>query len=701
MNKQFLIWFHEQHKQFVTIEEVREVFLDKTDKMLMQSTPFFDIHPKFGVNLKPKYALGILDIKKTIAFLIQAGDDLKLEMRDLNQAMNGDLVLVEKFKKFNKVVEVVRSSLIQIIAEVRKTKYYTRFISDKEIDRFVAVEQVPDYLVDGHVVLLKVKQITPYQVVAEFKEIIGHKNDPDMDILKIIFEYNWPISFSQDIIKELVEIKVDKNYERKIRRDLRDELIVTIDGADAKDLDDAISVVKEDNKYHVGVHIADVSYFVKDGSLLDDEAYRRGTSVYLADRVIPMLPHGLSNDLCSLNPHEDKYTLTCQMTLNESFDVINYEIFASVIESKKRLTYSAVNMLLKEGVSLGEISVDEMILVANKVGQGLKEKRHQRGAIDFSSSELKFEIDPITNDVLSVSERRTDDAEGLIESLMILANEVVAKHFSDHQLPGIYRVHEKPDEEKLEKALDTVAKLGFIAKNVKKTSQMLQRLTEKSLDTNYQYVVHTQLLRAMQKAKYSEDAIGHFGLGSLYYSHFTSPIRRYPDLFLHRMIHDLVLVKPTKQKIRYYKNMLSEVSDSTSNQERKAISMERDVIRLKSCSYMENKVGEVFEGMIVSLTQSGMFVKLDNGIEGFIALRDLNMFLNYDETQLLFYTHQGKQYKLGDKVSVKLIAVNMVEKQISFVFSDMNHEIKPKGVKHESHRPKQKSNPRLRNRRKV
>ena len=689
MKKQFFIWYFEQNKPYIPIEEAKETFNSEYEEVIKQVTPFFDVHSKFGISLKPRYALGILDVKRSLAFLLQDPKDLKLELRDLNHALNKDLVLVEKFPKYNKVIEVIRSSLIQIIATVRKTKNYTRFAADRNLDKFISVADIPNYLVDGHVVLLRVEQVTTNNVICSVEAIIGHKNDPDIDILRIVYGYNWPLKFSEEVLNEVSNIKVDHDYEKQTRRSLVNDLIVTIDGEDAKDLDDAISIFKKDGHYHIGVHIADVSYFVKDGSLLDQEAYNRATSSYLVDRVIPMIPHGLSNDLCSLNPDEIKYTMTCQIELDPNYEVVDYQIFASYIQSKQRLTYDQVNKLVHDGVSVGSKEVDQMLVIANEVGLGLKKKRSARGAIDFHSSELEFEIDPITQKILAVSERETDQAEGLIESFMILANEVVATHFIKHNLPGIYRIHETPDVDKLQTALETVAKLGFVANN-NSIAKTLQILTNKSVGTNYEYIVNMTLLRAMQKAKYSENPLGHFGLASKYYSHFTSPIRRYPDLLLHRMIRDMVLVKAPKKKITYYTSILHMYAEHSSIQERKAISMERDVNALKSAEYMEDKIGEVFDATIVSLTQSGLFVKLTNGIEGFIALRNINQYLAYDDTKLSYYNREGKTYRLGDKIKVELIDVDKLERQITFTFAEL------KGMKtNENFNSKQESQPRL------
>lgn len=492
-----------------------------------------------------------------------------------------------------------------------------------------------------------------------------------MEIVKIIYEYEWPLSFSKELLNELHHIKFDEQVEIKRRLDLRDEFVITIDGKDAKDLDDAISLKQiDENTFELGVHIADVSYYVKEGSLLDQEAYRRSTSVYLADRVIPMLPHALSNDSCSLNPFESKYTLSCIMTINRDAVVTDYKIVESIIESKHRLTYDEVNILLKENVSLGSKQLDDMLFQMNELSKKLKMIRYKRGAIDFQSSELKFKLD-LNGKVIDVEERMTDEAEQLIESFMILANEVVAIHFHESGLPGIYRVHEKPDVEKLDQAFISTKKLGFSVHNeLKSTAKKLQKLTKDVSNTPFEYIVNMILLRSMQKAKYDEKPIGHFGLASPYYSHFTSPIRRYPDLLLHRMIREFMLKPLSEQELndkkKYFADKLPDYAEQTSKNERTAITMEREVNKLKSREYMENFIGQSFKGQITQILPSGFFVKVDKGIEGFVNVRNVNEYLIYDEENLLFFTDNGNRYRLGDFITVKLISVDKNENNIDF-----------------------------------
>jgi len=680
MDKQFMKWFYDQKLDIITNEQLKSAYGKALDQLLKDHQDLLEMDAVGNISLNKRYAIGILTIKRTIAFLIMPEDhkDIKLDLFDLNGAMEGDIVLVDISSYNPHVVEIIWSSLTKLIADVKITKdKKMRFDAADAANKLIVVKDIPDYLVDGHVVLLEVTEVTRTKIYTKFSEVIGHLNDPDMEIVKIVYDYEWPLKFSHDVLDELHQIKVDHAYEAKTRRDLRDKLIITIDGADAKDLDDAISLEALDNgNFKLGVHIADVSYFVKDGSRLNEAAYMRATSVYLADRVIPMIPHGLSNDLCSLNPDEAKYTLTCDMVLTPDAEVIDHEIYASIIESKHRLTYDGVNDYLKKGESTGNNEVDALLSNMNMFARKLKDIRRMRGAIDFHSTELKFVLDK-NGDVLDVVERLTDEAEGLIESFMILANETVSRHFYDNDLPGIYRIHEKPTIDKLDIAFESSKKLGFgVDQTAKSTSQKLQRLTEKVLDTPYGYIINMILLRSMQKAIYSEKPVGHFGLASPYYSHFTSPIRRYPDLLLHRMIRDLIVNKPDEQQLKdlkkHYRDLMPSYSEHTSNQERLAVNMEREVNKLKSRQFMAQFINQSFDAQIVSMMPSGFFVKLDNGIEGLVNVRNVNQYLIYDDENLLFYTDSGNRYRLGDRIRVKLIKVDEVDNNIDFTIDAKN-----------------------------
>lgn len=669
-------------------QQTRKIHQDQIGIIDLELYPFLVYEDSYYM-LKPDILIGRLDHKKTFGFLRQELEDVYIDQRDLGDAMHDDIVLVKEGVE-PRIIYVVKRALTIIIATLKKTQRGLFFEPDTYIDRRLEVDPY-EGLVPGHVVMLEVDHIDTIAIFAHVKKLIGHINDPDINTLKIVHAYEWPDKFSQEAMDSLKEIHIDLNKEKKERIDLTHELIITIDGKDAKDLDDAISLTVKDGFYHLGVHIADVSHYVKEDSLLDQEAYKRSTSSYLADRVIPMLPHLLSNDLCSLNPHELKLTLSCMMVLDEHAKVISYDIQKTFIESKRRMTYDEVNQFFKTNKSLHDTALEHMLIQMNELSQKLKVIRKQRGEIEFESSELGFIVDD-KGRVLDVYERKTDEAEELIESMMLIANETVAFHMYHAELPGIYRIHEKPDTTKLRLALQTVAKLGFPV-NMKQLGnpKPLQMLTKNTQDTPYSYIVHMALLRAMQKAKYSEQQSPHYGLGARYYSHFTSPIRRYPDLILHRMIHRLVLgeSKSLKKDIYHFESILPEVAQHTSDQERKAIQMERDVAKLKSCEYMQDKIGQYFKGLISQMMPSGMFIKLDNGIEGFVPLRVLDDYYMYDESNLTFIGNRGKRYRLGDRVKVELLDVDLAAKKMDFVIIDKKPNKKVK--RHENYKSKQKS----------
>lgn len=671
--------FYEQQTRKLSLDNYKDIKIDEYPFLVIEDT---------NLCLKTDILIGRLDHKKTFGFLRQELGDIYIDQRDLLDSMHDDIVLVKEGVE-PKIVLVVKRALTVIIATVKKTKRGLFFEPDTYIDRRLEVENT-EGLVAGHVVMLEVESIEHFGIYAHVKKIIGHVNDPDINTLKIVFSYEWPQKFSDEVMNSLNNIHINYEAEKKQRLDLTKELIVTIDGKDAKDLDDAISLTIKDGFYHLGVHIADVSHFVTENSELDQEAYRRSTSSYLADRVIPMLPHLLSNDWCSLNPNEIKLTLSCNMILDMTGKVVSYDIQKSFIESHRRLNYDEVNHFIKTNVSMHDKQVEQMLLSMNELSQKLKVIRKARGEIEFESSELGFIVDK-QGRVLDVYERSTDDAEELIESFMLIANETVAFHMSHADLPCLYRIHERPDVLKLKNALTMVSRLGFPV-NMKQLGnpKPLQVLTQNSSGTPYSYIIHMMLLRAMQKAKYSEVLSPHYGLGARYYAHFTSPIRRYPDLILHRLIHTFVLgeSKNMKKEMYHFEAMMHDVATHTSDQERKAVQMERDVAKLKSCEYMADKVGNFFKAMITQMMPSGMFVKLSNGIEGFVPLRVLDDYYMYNESLLTFIGNKGKKYRLGDTVKVELLDVDLGTKKMDFVIVD---KTKNKQVnKHEAYKSKQK-----------
>lgn len=650
--------FHELNTRKIHEDEFETNIELKKYQYLQYNEPYYE--------LKKNVFIGSVDLKENFGFLRQPIEDLYLEKKEIKDLTNNDVVLVEIKKNNPKVKLILKRGLETIIATIQKRRNGYKYFTDKPLYRNIIVGD-ESLAVDGLVVKLKVEMITGDKIYAYIDEVIGHINDPDIEILKIVAYHNWPDIDVNELEKEANNLNINIEEEKKSRLDLTDKLIVTIDGKDAKDLDDAISLEIIDNNYILGVHIADVSLYVKENSLIDKAAYQKSTSVYMANKVIPMLPHKLANDLCSLNPNTTKLTLSCIMTINSEGKVIDYQITKSFIESKARLNYDDVNNLLENNISLGDKRIDDLIFKMNELSQKLALNRRRRGELEFDSEELQFEFND-KNEVINVYPRKTGLGEELIESFMLIANETVAFHMEENGFPSIYRIHEKPDTDKLDEALDKLSRLNIeYNKKAIHNVKELQKILKSAKNTDREFVVNMIMLRSMQRAKYDKNPLGHFGLAARYYTHFTSPIRRYPDLILHRIIKELVLGENNSLKrYNYYEKNLETIAKHTSVQERVAIEIERDVIDLKSCEYLLDKIGTVFDAQIVQVLKSGLFVRLTNGIEGFINMKNIYRNSTYDPVMLGYYAN-GKLYKLGDKIQVELIDVNMLDRQIDFI----------------------------------
>lgn len=617
------------------------------------------------VELKNNVFIGKIDKRAPFAFLLNNNEDIYIDKDEASSLLDGDIVLIELIKNKAKVREILKRGLEFIIATVYKRRNGFKYYTDKPLGRNILVND-ESKIVDGSIVRLKVVSIKNNRIFTSLDKIIGHITDPDIDILKIVATHNWPDPNMDLLEEEANNININIENEIKHRKDLRDKLIVTIDGKDAKDLDDAISLEKIDNLYHLGVHIADVSLYVKRGSLIDKEAYKKSTSVYMANKVIPMLPRKLANDYCSLNPNTEKLTLSLEMVINENGKVIDYEINKSVVVSKYRLNYDEVNEYLNYNKSLKNDDLNNLITNMYELSSILKDLRDKRGELNFESEELEFIFNK-DNKVIDVKSRKTDKGEEIIESFMLLANETVAFHMEVNKYPSIYRVHEKPETEKLENAIDTLNKLSInINKKAIHNVKTLQTVLKEVKNTNYEYITNMTLLRSMQKAKYDMNPLGHYGLAARYYTHFTSPIRRYPDLLLHRIIKELLLGENNSLKnYKYYEKNLEEISKHTSYQERLAIDIEREVDQLKSCEYMAERLYDKFDAQITQVLKTGFFVRINNGIEGFVNIKLSNNSGEYID-HLLSYKVNGKLYKIGDLVKVELIDVDMIDLKIDF-----------------------------------
>lgn len=612
-------------------------------------------------------------------------DDIFIPPNETNYAMHGDIVLARVTsessgqRREGTVVRVIERGIQQIVGTYTESKHFgfvipddTKFTSDVFIPKSASKGAV-----EGHKVVVKLTTYPEGRKSAEGEvvEILGHKNDPGVDILSVIHKHGLPGPFPEDVIKQANETpdSIDEE-ELKNRRDLRDQMIVTIDGADAKDLDDAVTVTKLDNgNYKLGVHIADVSYYVEEGSAIDREASDRGTSVYLVDRVIPMIPHRLSNGICSLNPQVDRLTLSCEMEIDEVGHVVNHEIFQSVIKTTERMTYSDVNKILTEKdeelIKRYEPLVP-MFEMMEELAQILRNKRMQRGAIDFDFKEAKVLVDE-NGKPTDVVLRERSVAERLIEEFMLAANETVAEHFHWLDVPFIYRIHEDPKEDKLRRFFEFITNFGYIVRGTANSvhPRALQEIIEEVQGKPEEMVVSTVMLRSMQKAKYDPESLGHYGLSTEFYTHFTSPIRRYPDTIVHRLIRTYLIEGKLDQATREkWDAMLPDIAEHTSKMERRAVDAERETDELKKAEYMEDKIGEEYDGIISSVTNFGMFVELPNTIEGLVHVSYMtDDYYRFDERHYAMIGERtGNVFRIGDEITVRVVKVNKDERSIDF-----------------------------------
>lgn len=640
---------------------------------------------------------------KGFAFLIpeeKEHGDVYINANDMGTAMNGDIVFVKVTSRSTtggrmegEVVRVITRKNTRVVGVFQGLDTYGFIIpDDKRINRDIFVpKEAFGGAVEGEKVVAEIVSYPEGRAAAEGRivEVLGHKDDPGVDILSVIRKHQLPESFPDEIMDEAQAAPdsiTDAEIAQQGRRDLRDKNIVTIDGEDAKDLDDAVNVERLDNgHYRLGVHIADVGYYVKEGSKLDIEAYNRGCSVYLVDRVIPMLPHRLSNGICSLHPQVDRLTLSCEMEFDEHMKVVKHEVFTSVIKTKERMTYTNVRKILEdEDPELLEryAPLVEDFKLMRELAMQLREMRARRGAVDFDFDEAKIILDEKGRPI-DIVKRERSVAEQIIEEFMLAANETVAEHFSTLQVPFLYRIHENPDQEKLQNFLAFASNFGHVIKGTgdhihpRALQQLLQDIKGEKEET----VISTMMLRSMKQAKYSADSSGHFGLAADYYSHFTSPIRRYPDLVIHRVIREVIenggKLKPKRQD--YLNSRMADIAQQSSERERVAVDAERDTDQLKKAEYMLDKVGEEFEGIISSVTSFGMFIELDNTVEGLIRLGMLtDDYYHFDDKQMILLGERtSKIYRIGDAITVRVARVNMEDHTIDFELKDMPKSNRP------------------------
>ena len=626
--------------------------------------------------------IGTLSVnKKGFGFVIlPKEEDIYISSENLNGAVNEDVVLCEiigkGIKNEGRIVRILKRNLDNMVGEIieKHNKLYLKLDDDKKnIEISLTKDSLKD-CVPGHKVLVKViKKVNNHHYIGEVVKIIGHKDDPGVDILSIAYKYNINNEFNEQVIKEVENIPNEvRDIDLVGRRDLTNKCIFTIDGSDTKDIDDAISLeLTSDGLYRLGVHIADVSYYVKENTALGDEAFLRGTSNYLADTVIPMLPHKLSNGICSLNENVIRLTISCVMDINEKGKVVRNEIFPSFIKSKKKMTYDKVNDILMRNIVDPEyINFKDTLILMNKLAHILRKEKINRGYIDFGTEEAKI-VQDSNGKAIDVVKRIREDGEKLIEDFMIAANECVASYIYNMDLPFIYRVHDKPKADKIEDFMNLVNILGYSVKGKidNLSPYNMQNILSQLKDKKEYQILADLMLRSMAKAVYSVDNIGHFGLGSKAYTHFTSPIRRFPDLTVHRLLRKyLFLGEIDNQELKDLKNKLILDASHSSEREQASVDAERDVFDMKVAEYMLNHIGEEYDGIIDSVTSYGFYVELDNMVEGLVHVSTLKGdYYNYvPELLAMIGKSTKKTYRIGDKVRVKCTGANKEQATVDF-----------------------------------
>ena len=681
---------------------------------------------KVGISKKGKYArsevfaqTGIFSAHhRGFGFVTIEGrdGDLFVPPDDTGDAMDGDTVQVIIYENGRggraeaRVLKVLKHANETLIGTFEKNKSFGFVIPDNPritMDIFIP-QGKENGAVSGHKVVVKLDTYATRNKNPEghVQEILGHINDPGVDILSIVRAYGLPEEFPEDVMEEVShapeELSADYVAEeigKNGRVDLRDVPMVTIDGEDAKDLDDAVSVSKEtingETIYHLGVHIADVSHYVKEGTPLDAEAYKRGTSVYLVDRVIPMLPHRLSNGICSLNAGCDRLAMSCLMDIDEKGIIVGHKICESVVRIDRRMTYTAVNAILeakngteepqtdapekeksKEKAEFAKKCLEEyadfvpMFLLLDETARVLRKKRMARGAVDFDFPECKIILDAKGRPV-EIRPYERNAATMLIEDCMLAANETVAEDYYWQQIPFLYRSHEKPDGEKIKRFGILINNFGYSIRlqNGELHPKEMQKLLEKAAGSPEEALLARLALRSMKQAKYTTECMGHFGLAANYYTHFTSPIRRYPDLQIHRIIKENLHGGLTKKRIAHYEKILPEVAIWTSSRERLADEAERETDKAKKVQFMERHIGEEFTGVISGISNYGFYVELPNTVEGMVRLANLDgdYYVFDEEHYELVGERTRKKFKLGQTVKIQVVSVDRYLKTIDFL----------------------------------
>jgi ribonuclease R len=628
--------------------------------------------------------------QKGFGFVILEGEeeDIFIPSEATKGALHGDTVMVMIKKessgrrKEGAVISILERGKNEIVGTFEKSKNFGFVLPDNQKfgkDIFIPKEFTKG-AVTGHKVVVKITNYGDAAQSPEGKiiEILGHVNDPGVDIMSVVRAYELPVEFPSEVMTSLDRVPEEIDpQELASRLDIRGVQTVTIDGEDAKDLDDAISVSKEDGIYHLGVHIADVTHYVREGTPLDKEALKRGTSVYLVDRVIPMLPHKLSNGICSLNPDVDRLALSCFMDIDTKGNVIGHKIAETVIKSDRRMTYTNVAKIVENSdpeVCREYEELVPMFLLMQELAEVLRGKRYKRGSINFDFPESKIIVDQ-QGKPIEIKPYERNKATKIIEEFMLIANETIAEDFFWQEVPFVYRTHDTPDEEKIRKLAIFINNFGYSIRLGQEEihPKELQKLLIKVEDTPEEALISRLTLRSMKQAKYTVACTGHFGLSAKYYCHFTSPIRRYPDLQIHRIIKENINGKIGEKRREHYDKILYEVAEHSSRTERRADEAEREVEKLKKVEYMSAHIGEVFEGVISGVTSWGMYVELPNTVEGMIRVSEMeDDYYIYDEERYqMVGEHTKKIYKLGQKVAVEVVNADKILRTIDFALVEV------------------------------
>lgn len=612
-------------------------------------------------------------------------DDIFVKANDTMNAFYHDKVKVVITTEKNggkraegKIVAIVEHEVKEVVGTFQKNRTYGFVIPDNakiNCDIFIPQEFM-NGAVEGSKVVASISDYGSQSKNPQGKvtEVLGHIDDPGVDIMSIIKAYDLPVEFPESVKKAINDIPdVVSEKDKAGRVDLRNVQMVTIDGEDAKDLDDAVSISKEGPVYHLGVHIADVSHYVTEGSALDKEALKRGTSVYLVDRVIPMIPHKLSNGICSLNQGEDRLALSCLMDIDEKGNIVGHRICETVINVDRRMSYTSVKKILVDNDTNEIMKYKELVPMFHMMEEAaelLRKKRFARGSVDFDFPESKIILDE-NGHPTDIKPYDRNVATKIIEDFMLAANETVAEDYFWQDMPFLYRTHENPDPEKMRKLATFINNFGYTLRlSDDLRPKEIQKLLSEIEGSDAENLISRLTLRSMKKAKYTTECVGHFGLAAKYYCHFTSPIRRYPDLQIHRIIKENLHGGLSPKRAAHYDAILPDVAVQTSAMERRAADAERDTDKLKMAEYMEQFVGETFDGVVSGVTAWGVYVELPNTIEGMVSINNMKGFYTFDEEHYEMVGELGnRSYKLGQKVKVVVIGTDKILRTIDFAFA--------------------------------